>query len=83
MRAFARINLGAEPAPVETTVCRFRHLLEKNDLGLQMFLEVAGHLHLRGFGQGRDTIVDATIIEAPSSTKNADRAKGPEMRQTK
>jgi len=83
MRAFAGIDLGAEPAPDETTVCRFRHLLEKNDLGRQIFLVVADHLHARGFRLSRGTIVDATIIEAPSSTKNADGARDPEMRQTK
>ena len=83
MRAFAGIDLGAEPAPDETTVCRFRHLLEKNDLGRQIFLVVADHLHARGFRLSRGTIVDATIIEAPSSTKNADGARDPEMSQTK
>ena len=83
MRAFAGIDLGAEPAPDETTVCKFRHLLEKNDLGRGIFLGVADHLHSRGLRLSRGTIVDATIIEAPSSTKNADGARDPEMRQTK
>ena len=83
MRAFAGIDLGAQPVPDETTVCRFRHLLEANDLGRRIFLEVAGHLHERGFRLSRGTIVDATIIAAPSSTKNADGARDPEMSQTK
>jgi IS5 family transposase len=83
MREFVGIDLGAEPAPDETTVCRFRHLLEKHDLGKGLFLEVSGHLAAHGFRLSRGTIVDATIIEAPSSTKNADGARDPEMSQTK
>ncbi len=58
--------------PDETTVCRFRHLLEEHDLGRQLFDEVQRHLADKGLKVATGTIVDATIISAPSSTKNAD-----------
>jgi IS5 family transposase len=83
MRRFVDIDLGREPAPDETTVCRFRHLLEEHDLGQQLFDEVQRHLAAKGLKVATGTIVDATIINAPSSTKNADKARDPEMRQTK
>lgn len=83
MRSFAGIDLGREPAPDETTVCKFRHLLERHELGGRIFALIQGHLQARGIAVGTGTIVDATIISAPSSTKNAARARDPEMRQTK
>ena len=83
MRDFAGIGLGREPAPDETTICRFRHLLEANDLGRRLFEEVHRHLEASGLKVSTGTIVDATIIHAPSSTKNADKARDPEMRQTR
>ena len=83
MRGFVGIDLGREPVPDETTVCRFRHLLEKHDLGRRLFEEVQRHLAARGLKIATGTIVDATIINAPSSTKNADKARDPEMHQTK
>jgi IS5 family transposase len=83
MRRFVGIDLGREPVPDETTVCRFRHLLEEHDLGRQLFDEVQRHLTARGLKLATCTIVDATIISAPSSTKNADKARDPEMHQTK
>ncbi|MGH6823962.1 MAG: IS5 family transposase [Methylocella sp.] len=83
MRRFVGIDLGREPAPDETTVCRFRHLLEKHDLGSRLFEEVHRHLEAKGLKVSTGTIVDATIINAPSSTKNADHARDPEMHQTK
>jgi len=83
MRDFAGIDLGREPAPDETTICRFRHLLEANDLGRRLFEEVHRHLEASGLKVSTGTIVDATIIHAPSSTKNADKARDPEMRQTR
>jgi len=67
----------------ETTVCRFRHLLETHDLGRQLFDEVSRHLTAKGLKVATGTIVDATIISAPSSTKNAKKARDPEMHQTK
>jgi transposase, IS5 family len=83
MRAFAGVDLGAEPAPDETTICRFRHLLEAHDLCARMFEDVHRHLAANGLRVSTGTIVDATIIHAPSSTKNSDQARDPEMHQTK
>jgi IS5 family transposase len=83
MRRFVGIDLGCEPVPDETTVCRFRHLLEEHDLGQPLFDEVQQHLAAKGLKVATGTIVDATIINAPSSTKNADKARDPEMHQTK
>jgi IS5 family transposase len=73
MRRFVDIDLGREPVPDETTVCRFRHLLEAHDLGQQLFDEVQRHLAAKGLKVATGTIVDATVINAPSSTKNADK----------
>jgi IS5 family transposase len=73
MRGFVGIDLGREPVPDETTVCRFRHLLEEHDLGRRLFDEVQRHLAAQGLKVATGTIVDATIISAPSSTKNAER----------
>ena len=83
MRRFVDIDLGREPVPDETTVCRFRHLLEAQDLGQKLFDEVQRHLAAKGLKVATGTIVDATIINAPSSTKNADKARDPEMHQTR
>ena len=83
MRRFVGIDLGREPVPDETTVCRFRHLLEEHDLGRPLFDEVQRHLAAKGLKVATGTIVDATIINAPSSTKNAQKARDPEMHQTK
>jgi len=83
MRAFAGVDLGEKPAPDETTVCKFRHLLERNNLGTRLFQEVGRYLQERGMKVSSGTIVDATIINAPSSTKNASGERDPEMHQTK
>ena len=83
MRKFVGIDLGREPAPDESTVCKFRHLLEAHALGKQLFEEVGRHLQARGLKVSSGTIVDATIIDAPSSTKNASGERDPEMHQTK
>lgn len=83
MRAFVGIDLGREPVPDETTVMRFRHLLEAHRLGARIFEEVGRVLLARGLRLSRGTIVDATIIAAPSSTKNAEGSRDPEMHQTK
>jgi IS5 family transposase len=83
MRDFVGIDLGREPVPDETTVCRFRHLLEAHDLGRRLFDEVQRHLATKELKVTTGTIVDATIINAPSSTKNATKARDPEMHKTK
>jgi len=81
MREFAGIDLGLEGAPDETTVCKFRHLLERNKLGKVLLTAVNDHLHRSGIKIAKGTIVDATIIGAPSSTKNRDDKRDPEMHQ--
>ena len=83
MRQFVGIDLGCEPVPDETTVCKFRHLLERHDLGEQLFERVGEHLQQKGLRLSTGTIVDATIINAPSSTKNARQERDPEMHQTR
>jgi transposase, IS5 family len=83
MRRFAEIDLGREPVPDETTILKFRHLLERHDLAKRLFDAVEQHLDAKGVAIGTGTIVDATIISAPSSTKNKTQSRDPEMRQTK
>lgn len=65
MRSFAGIDLGREPMPDETTVCKFRHLLEQHGLGRRLFEQVGRHLNAQGVKVSGGTIVDATIINAP------------------
>jgi len=83
MRRFVGIDLGREAVPDETTLCKFRHLLERNGLGETLFEQVWKHLEASGFKVSRGTIVDATIIAAPPSTKNKDKSRDPDMHQTK
>jgi IS5 family transposase len=83
MRTFVGIDLGREPAPDETTVCKFRHLLEAYHLGEQFFALIAEYLDENGMKVSTGTIVDATIIDAPTSTKNRRKERDPEMHQTK
>jgi IS5 family transposase len=83
LQRFVGVDLGAAPAPDETTICRFRHLLEKHDLCGMMLDAVNIHLEAKGIKIATGTIVDATIIHAPSSTKNASGERDPEMHQTK
>ena len=82
MRSFVGLDLGVEGAPDETTVCKFRHLLERNKLGKVLLTAVNDHLRRSGIKITKGTIVDATIIGAPSSTKNKDEKRDPEMHQT-
>ena len=83
MRQFVGIDLGREPAPDETTICNFRHLLEADGLGEAFFRTVGEHLRSQGLKVSGRTIVDATIINAPSSTKNREKRRDPEMDQTR
>ena len=83
MRSFVGIDLGREAAPDETTILRFRHLLERHGLGRVLFDTVARHLKSQGLKVSTGTIVDASIIGAPSSTKNKSGKRDPEMHQTK
>ena len=82
MRDFVGIDLGREPVPDETTICKFRHLLEEHELGGAILETVNAYLQSRGVRISRGTIVDATIIAAPSSTKNREQQRDPEMKQT-
>jgi IS5 family transposase len=83
MRQFVGIDLGREPVPDETTVCKFRHLLQEHSLGGEMLETVNLHPQAKGTRITTGTIVDATIIHAPSSTKNRDQQRDAEMHQTK
>jgi IS5 family transposase len=83
LRRFVGIDLGREPVPDSTTITNFRKLLNENKLGEALFAKVGQELQARGFKVNTGTIVDATIIGAPSSTKNADKARDPEMHQTR
>ena len=81
MREFVGIDLGREAAPDETTVCKFRKLLVKQRLGKALLKGVNEHLRRQGIKLSNGTIVDATIISAPTSTKNRDGERDPEMSQ--
>jgi len=83
MRTFVGIDLGREPVPDETTILNFRHLMERYNLGDELFRLVNVYLEENGMKVARGTIVDATIINAPSSTKNKDKQRDPEMHQTR
>ncbi|MBO6690048.1 MAG: IS5 family transposase [Henriciella sp.] len=83
MRRFAGIELGDDRIPDETTILNFRHLLEQHALTEAIFAEVNAHLAERGVTLRSGTLVDATIIDAPSSTKNKAGKRDPEMTSTK
>lgn len=81
MRRFSGIKL--DRVPDETTILNFRHLLERHGLGKKLFKEINSHLNEQGLLLREGTIVDATIIAAPSSTKNKEGERDPEMHQTR
>ena len=83
LRRFAGIDLGRAPVPDETTILNFRHLLEEHQLCGQMLDTVNRYLEEKGIRITTGTIVDATIIHTPSSTKNENKERDPEMHQTK
>jgi IS5 family transposase len=83
LRRFAGVDLGAAAAPDETTILRFRHLLELHELCGKILDTVNLYLDSKGIRISTGTIVDATIINAPSSTKNSTGKRDPEMHQTK
>jgi len=83
MRTFAGIDLSVEAVPDATTLLKFRHVLEAHDLTQAIFAEVGALLSERKLLMKEGTIVDATIIAAPSSTKNARKERDPEMHQTR
>ena len=83
MRCFAGLELGEDAIPDETTILNFRRLLERHSLQEQIFALIRGQLEAKGLLLKEATIVDATIIAAPSSTKNEKRERDPEMKSTK
>ena len=83
LRDFVGIDLSRQSVPDATTLLKFRHLLQANDLTRALFDEINAHLSEQGLLMRAGTIVDATIIAAPSSTKNAKGERDPEMHQTK
>jgi IS5 family transposase len=83
LRRFVGIDLGCERVPDATTLLGFRRKIEDNKLGEALFAKVGEVMQSRGLSVGKGTIVDATIIAAPSSTKNASGQRDPEMHQTK
>jgi len=82
-REFCRIDLGRERVPDATTLLHFRHLLERHDLGAALFARIGELLLANGMKLSGGTIVDATLIAAPPSTKNQEKSRDPEMHQTK
>jgi IS5 family transposase len=83
LRGFAGIDLNRDPVPDATTLLKFRHWLERHELTRVLFEEVGAVLEERGLLMRQGTIVDATIIAAPPSTKNKSKSRDPEMHQTK
>ena len=83
LRRFADIDIEADVIPDETTILNFRHLLEKHELTKKIFEKTQRYLTEKGLLLREGTIVDATIINAPSSTKNRDNTRDKEMKQTK
>jgi IS5 family transposase len=83
LRSFARLDLSAEGVPDATTLLKFRHLLETHDLCKGLFTAINADLAARGLLLREGTLVDATLIAAPSSTKNQQKQRDPEMHQTK
>ena len=83
MRQFAGLSLARGTVPDETTILNFRHLLEQHGLAREIFETVKAYLQAAGLLLRQGTIVDATIIAAPSSTKNSTGERDPEMHQTK
>jgi len=81
MRRFAKIALDS--VPDESTICRFRHFLETHELTKKLFQSTEQYLSQNGMMLSEGTIVDASIVSAPSSTKNKERQRDPEMKQTK
>lgn len=83
VRNFVGVDLTHESAPDATTLLKFRRLLEQHDLTRRVFDEIKAHLASKGLSMREGTIVDATLIAAPPSTKNKDGERDPEMHQSK
>ena len=83
VRFFCGLSLGVDHVPDETTILNFRHLLEEHKLGEAIFEEINALLQEKGLLIKEGSVVDATIIHAPTSTKNSSGSRDPEMRSTK
>lgn len=83
LRRFAGFSGVTSALPDETTILNFRHFLEEHDLTTALLEEINGHLKAQGLLVSKGSMVDATIIHAPSSTKNQEKARDPEMHQTR
>jgi transposase, IS5 family len=83
MRVFAGVSTDADVIPDETSILNFRRLLESHQLTERLLAEINAHLCERGLLVGKGTIVDASLIDAPSSTKNAQKKRDPQMHQTR
>ena len=83
LRRFAGLDAFEDAMPDESTILRFRHLLEQHELAALLFAEVNTVLSEKGLSMKRGSVVDATLIAAPSSTKNRDKQRDPEMSQTR
>jgi len=83
LRRFAGLDAFEDVMPDESTILRFRHLLEQHELAVAIFAEVNAVLNEKGLSMKRGSVVDATLIAAPSSTKNQDKQRDPEMSQTR
>ena len=83
MRQFAKLELNEDPIPDETTILKFRHLIEQHQLSEILFNDVNVYLEEQGIQVSQGSMVDATIIQAPSSTKNKEKKRDPEMHSTR
>ncbi len=83
MRSFMHLDFNVEQVPDATTLLKFRHLIEKHDIGRKIFEDVRDRLEKNGLMMHGGTVIDASIIEAPCSTKNREKKRDPEMHQTK
>ena len=83
MRHFAQLELGDDALPDETTILRFRRLIEAHDLSVALFKDINAYLVESGIQVSKGSMIDATIIPAPSSTKNKEKQRDPEMKSTR
>jgi len=83
MRRFVKLNLASDAIPDKTTLLNFRHLLEKHQVTESLFKEINTYLDEKKLNMKRGIIADATLISAPSSTKNKEKSRDPEMSSTK
>jgi IS5 family transposase len=83
MRRFSLLELGEDVIPDETTILNFRRLIEKHDLSVAMFNDINAYLVDRGIKVSKGSLIDASIVHAPASTKNKEKQRDPEMHSTR